>query len=213
MFFLAGAIAQANQVTCIGASGSVLEGFNSTISFTCGSMTFSSFRLPDAEGGAIGRVDIVGASFNPMTGAVTLQLDPNLDSAQDELFGFEVDGGVSRAGVSMSGNDAHVSEQFCSSPVAILGPLANQCPHGTQLAQVADYSGNPSQPAYSSKFDETAALYVMKDIQTGNGNPYGAGQVSILNEVFIPYQVPEPLSFILLGSGLAVVGLLRRRRA
>ena len=71
------------------------------------------------------------------------------------------------------------------------------------------------QEAASGNFADTSPIYVFKDIETGNGTPgsgVGTGQLSELDQSFeIGSTVPEPVSLVLLGSGLLGLGLLRRR--
>jgi len=167
------------------------------------------------DGGAIGTVDVNGASYNSVTGSVSLNLNPNLESAQDESLLFEVTGGVTKLDLALGGTDAQVTERACSSPIPTTGPTAFLCPTGSLLGTVSDFSNDPNAPVFSSPFATTSPIYIFKDIETGNGSPtsdVGSGQLSELNQSFeVGSAVPEPVSLLLLGTGLLSLGLLRRK--
>jgi hypothetical protein len=126
---------------------------------------------------------------------------------------FEVTGGVTQLDLSVGGTDATVTERACSTPIPTTGPTAFLCPT-SQLGTVSDFSNDPNAPVFSLPFASTSPIYIYKDIETGSGLPgsgIGTGQLSELDQSFEISSVPEPVSMVLLGSGLLGLGLLRRR--
>jgi hypothetical protein len=84
---------------------------------------------------------------------------------------------------------------------------------GTQsvnpLGEITVSSNEADQPVLSPPFSTTSPVYIFKDIETGPND----GQQSQLSEFTQSFETgaPEPISMLLLGSGLLGLGLLRRR--
>lgn len=196
----------------IGVSGS--NGFSCTI----GGLTFENFIVLGASGIPPFQVDLVDASTAPAGGGTTsvfLTFNPNLGNAEmpeDIYFYFTVRGGVTQidlSGVSLPGSGTSqpsIGEVACASPIPMPGEAgANLCPEGTQRAALTVFAGAAGQS--SSTFTNTSPLYIFKDIQTPAGTV-----MSSFTQSFTTTQAPEPISLILMGSGLLGLGILRRVR-
>ena len=88
-------------------------------------------------------------------------------------------------------------------PVPTSGITLGICPAQDLLGQITVASNSPNQPVFSAPFPVTSPVYIFKDIDAGAG---GA-----LSEFTQSFSTPEPVSMVLLGSGLLGLGLLRRR--
>ena len=196
-------VASASLVPCT-ISGTGVDGaVTAATVVTCGGLTFDNFEVLNPTGGASGLVDLLsGTDYDSGTGTAYLQLNPNLQANQDEQLLFQVWGGISQIDMSVGGENATVTERACANPIATSGALQDLCtdPTGTTsvapLGQITVASGTPNQPVFSNPFSSTSPVYIFKDIQTGAG-----GALSEFTQSF-ETGTPEPVSMVLLGSGL-----------
>ncbi|MGO4883360.1 MAG: PEP-CTERM sorting domain-containing protein [Bryobacteraceae bacterium] len=208
-------IASASSIPCVvmggGAGGEVLA----STTITCGGLTFSNFEVLNPTGGASGIVDFLTGDYNDPScpNQVCISFNPNLQSNQDEGFAFTVTGGINEIDLGVGGTNANITELACSSPVPTSGAGAFECPSGTQLGEVTVASGEIgpvtcSEPTLGcSPINPTSPVYIYKNINVG-----ADGGLSEFTQSFDPSSsTPEPVSMVLLGSGLLGLGLLRRR--
>ena len=179
-----------------------------TTVITCGGLTFDNFQVLFPTGGAGGMVDIISAGLDA-AGEIDLTFNPNLGPSQDEQLLFTVWGGISQIDMSVAGNLASITERACANPIATTGDFEALCTNaaGTAVvAPLAQISVDSNESAVSGTFTGTSPVYIFKDIQTEDPN----GQLTEFTQTFQP-SVPEPVSTVLLGSGLLALGLLRRK--
>jgi hypothetical protein len=180
-------------------------------SFACGSLVFSDFYLTDMTGSLTGTLDINSVSINSQ-GLVTLQASPNLNIGGSENLSFTVSGSLNSFSLEAGGTSASVTERICSNSIATSGNTADLCSNASQSASVAPLgqmtvqSGSPMQQV-APGLNTFGAVHIFETISAGEGSDLGA-----LYEGFgDPATVPEPITFVLLGSALAFLGLAGRR--
>ena len=110
------------------------------------------------------------------------------------------------------GTSASVTERICSNSIATSGNTADLCSNASQSASVAPLgqmtvqSGSPMQQV-APGLNTAGSVHIFQTIDAGDGSSLGA-----LYEGFgDPATVPEPITFVLLGSALAFLGIAGRR--
>ena len=200
-------VASASPLPCTISTGGDSPVTSGTV-IMCGGLTFDNFQVLHPTGGAAGTVDILSAGLDA-AGEIDLTFNPNLGPSQDEQLLFAVWGGITQIDMSVAGNLASITERACANAIPTMGDFADLCTNaaGTAVAApLAQISVDSNESAVSGTFTGTSPVYIFKDIQTEDPN----GQLTEFTQTFQP-SVPEPVSTVLLGSGLLALGLLRRK--
>jgi hypothetical protein len=181
-------------------------------SFACGSLVFSDFYLTNLAGNVTGTLDINSVTINSQ-GVVTLEENPNLNIGGSEDLSFTVSGTLNSLSLAVGGTSASVTERACANPIATSGNLADLCSNPSQnafvtpLGQMTVENGNPMQQVAPGLYT-SGPVRILESISAGDGSSLGA----LYQGFGDPAAVPEPVTFVLLGSALAILGIAGRLR-
>ena len=215
-FFLVAALGSAAPMCTSSATNVASAGFSCTL----GGLTFSNFQVIAATAGTISpEVDLVSTST--AGGAVSLAFNPNISAPstganQDVWLFYQVSGGVSSVAGTVGGVNATMTEHVCS-----IAFTSGHCPTADTLGGFTIFSA-PGLNAGSASFANTGTVYLFKDISVSptQPSPNGGGLTSFTQTITggggsgsgSGGEVPEPVSVILMGSGLVALSLLRKVR-
>lgn len=210
LMFVALVFSGVSSAVTICASGLSVGPGPSALVINCGGLKFDNFQVLNVSGGASGIVGINSVEYDAATGYINLLTNGGTLGANQhiDLF-FRVSGGINAIDLAVGGTNATVTERACLNPIPTGGILANVCTNAAgdvnapPLGQITLHSGDSGQPLVAP-FTLTSPVYIFKDISTGPN-----GGLSTLNQSF---HIPEPMSMLLFGSGLAALGVVRRRR-
>jgi len=173
---------------------------------TCdfGGLTFSDWGVQVAGGATA--IILFGAGSNvgaDGTVYVRFQVGTNpspVPSFTDILLNYSVTGGV--IGVDMF-LGTHSGSVTITENVCAVAFVQGACPNGQSLLPGGLVVSNQNTINQASLTGSAATIYIQKDIQMQAG--------STLSDFTNSHEVPEPMTFLLMGSGLLGLGLLRRR--
>jgi len=177
-------------------------------SFACGSLIFSDFYLSDVTGSLTGSLDIYSVSINSQ-GLVSMDTNPNLNAGGSENLSFTVAGTLNSLSLAVGGTSASVTERACSNSIATSGTTAGLCSNSAQstfaapLGQLTVQSADPMQQV-------VPGMYTLGPVHVFETIDAGSGSLTQLSQSFGD-PVPEPITFVLLGSALAFLGIAGRR--
>jgi hypothetical protein len=173
----------------------------------CGAVTFSNFQVFDAAPSTSTGSPFVLLSGTYDGATTTLSFNPNLNNAsvnQDihVLFSVSSTSPIIGAGLMNGGStNSGINERFCSGSV---DPFSGVCSGGTQLGALSAPGG---VSASSTVAPAATSFTVYKDV----GHP-ATGELTGFTQTFTTQGVPEPATFAMLGGGLVLFALARRKK-
>jgi len=201
-----------NYLTPVGSSVNVLA---DNFACTMGGLTFSNFSA-SAAGFPAGYTPIIWLAggiggnktgVDPNTGVVNLyfqtNFNPVMDVTRDITFTYTVDGVV----VGIDGWMGGQGSRLLSETLTVADPnnAGQKIQAGALVLNVAD-SFTASSPVTGAP-----PYTVLKDIQM-NGTATTPAGTTEFSQSYVA-TCPEPITFVLIGSGLLALGLIRRVRS
>jgi hypothetical protein len=177
--------------------------------FTCGGLTFDQFLI-SPTGGLAGAQLNIGSIGTGVNNQIEVDLDFQLagvtGNVGDLLLFYRITGGITGIDLHFtagaSNGNVHIFDTACTQAF-----VAGNCPVGSGAIQLANIDGQSSGlpvDISSAVFPMTNVVYIKKDVQF-NGD-------SLSDFVQSTTAIPEPLSFLMLGGGLAFLGFIGLRR-
>ena len=201
----------ATVTTCPTGSGTSLgnylvPGFTCTTNLlTFSAWSYTDLNVPAANISVVPQVVMGDEGFQFQSAWNVNNTNGGPEAREDSLIQFTVTGpGITNLELFFNGSitgtgSANVTEQYC------LNGTLTSCPQALGQISVT----NPP-PGFSDQvfFAPVRSISVSKDILVDTGVGPGSAMIS---QVTNNFTTPEPLSLVLLGSGLLGLGLMRKR--
>lgn len=198
----------AAPIDCTLAAPTGAEGTNVTaLTSGCfeGGLLFSNFSVNSAPAGTTIWVSAVGTGVTSAGANLGFQIttpappvDTMLQYEVSSLTGAAIITGVDN---SQNGVDTTIGETVCST--AFVNGICNTA------NILANFSNPPIGNGTVASFAPQSTIYILKDIAEPTSNSFISSFVNSQETS----TAPEPVSSVLLGSGLVGFALLRRKRA
>lgn len=209
--------ASTNAATC--AQSASWATFQAVGTCTIGDIQLSNFNLvstANPTGAAIPASSITLTLNNTMPGQLGMQWNMGMSATgvgnfQDLFFTFMLTGlnnlmftgdNLTFNGSATGGGTTGVSSVVCTS-----GPVGT-CPVNDKY-QAAVFNPPPVLGDTMS-FPASSTIWASKDFIV-SGADGGTGQISSVTNTYTFSNVPEPITFVLMGAGLVGIAALRRR--